>query len=322
MKNPDIPNRFLPPAQWEIGRISNFQSPGTYRVAALETHAHPDAKIFIGVGLSEYAEKYIELARDFNRQGCNVYVMTWRSQGGSDPLLRHAPMRRHSEGLGIDVNDLRTLVQRQSKIKAPNFYVGHSVGALVGLLLARQDPNLFRGMILNSPPLAFMHRGARLLGETVLARGPMPHWLLEQYIPGGRDWTQRTDPSKGMLPHDFSSDPMRMHLHDAWMIANPTLRVGSPTMGFVQATSKAILGLRAPDAAKGIKTPILLFSAGQDKIVRVRDIFDFASHFPASQMRHIHVPHGKHEIFMETDDILQPVLKESHDFIHQLRLKS
>lgn len=308
--NNSVQKRFTQPQDWHWGTITNADQIDL-RYGVLARHQNPVANIVIAPGLSEFGEKYFELARFLSRLNCNVHVLHWRGQGGSPSYLSD-PFRRHSLGFDRDARDLLQFTHEKVSGPAPKILLGHSMGGMISLLTLRHAPGVFKGAVLSAPLLGFQQKLGRGL-ESILATLPLPKSWLERYIPGGGPWMKRSDPASPAKPNAFTSDPVRMHLHDYWMENKPSLRVGNPTLGFVQEASKSILQLRSPGALESITTPTLFFSGGDDRVVSSQQIFNHVARLPNAC--HIHIPAAKHEILMEEDSIRRPVFKAIHNFI-------
>ncbi len=302
--------RFQQPKNWQWGILTNADHAGL-RYGVLARHEKPRANIIIGPGLSEFSHKYFETAQLLSRLHYNVYILHWRGQGGSTPYLSDRFLR-HSLGLDRDARDLLQFTDQIVPQNAPKILLAHSMGGLISTLALKTAPGKFAAAILLAPLYGFQHAFGKRF-EALLAWLPMTQKMRERYMPGGGPWKARTDPESDKKPEDFSSDPIRNTLHDHWMTTEPSLRVGSPTMGFVQEASRSLLSLRAKNSAETIKTPLLIFSAGQDKIVRNAPIFNLVARLP--QARHIHLPKAEHEILLETASIRRPVMKTIHSFI-------
>ena len=97
------------------------------------------------------------------------------------------------------------------------------------------------------------------------------------------------------------------------MIRDPRLRIGDPTIGLIVHASRAIMDLRQPDVLESMKTPIQIFSAGQEKLVNNKAIFHAAARLPNAL--HTHLTRAKHDLLMETDDLRTPVLEGINSFL-------
>ncbi len=81
------------------------------------------------------------------------------------------------------------------------------------------------------------------------------------------DWHPRDSAEHKLKPCDYTSDPDRMRLQDYWQRANPELRLGGVTWGWLKATCRAIVKTREPAWLQAIRQPLEIFTAGQDALV-------------------------------------------------------
>lgn len=303
--------RFRQPSDWQWGEMTER---GGLRLhtGSLTRHENPVANLIIGPGMREFTQGYFETIRDFSDRGYNVYFLNWMGQGGSESIL---PGRFHRMAriFGFD-RDARNLIQyaeTQVPDNAPKVYLGHSTGGLIGLLAAIRSPKTFAAAALLTPFLGFLDKRARFL-EAALKFLPLPEKALEHYIPGGKNWMKRSAPASALQPDDYSSDPIRMLLRDEWTSANPDLQVGDLTLGGFHEACRAIASLEKKGVAEKITTPVMLVSAGREKLVSTAAIFNMASRIPDAL--HIHIPEAKHETCMETDEIRNIVLNNTDGF--------
>src|SRR5690606_827125 len=117
--------------------------------------AAPRAAVVILQGLSEFTEKYCELARGMLARGLAVWTFDWAYQGRSSRLNKH-PMRRHSDGFEADIDDLHKLIGDHILPAAQGrklVMIGHSMGGHIGLrYLARHD-GIFSAAAFSAPML-------------------------------------------------------------------------------------------------------------------------------------------------------------------------
>lgn len=303
--------RFRQPSDWQWNTMTEREGL-RLRTGALARHASPVANLVIGPGMRECTQIYFETIKDFSDRGYNVYVLNWMGQGGSDSIL---PGRFHrlTDVFGFD-RDARNLIQyaeTQVPANVPRVYLGHSTGGLIGLLAVARAPETFAAAALLTPFLGYFDKRARFL-EATLKLLPLPRKALEHYIPGGKDWMKRSDPASAAQPHDYSSDPIRMKLRDEWTSANPELRVGNLTLGGFREACRAIAALEKKGAAEKIATPVMLVSAGRERVVSTAAIFNMATRLPNAI--HTHIPEAKHETCMETDEIRNIVINNTDGF--------
>jgi lysophospholipase len=265
----------------------------------------PLAHVVYVEGLSEYAEKTFELARDFNRESCGFWVYDRQGQGLSSRFLDD-PGKEHSQGFDHDVADLARFIRTVVPKDAPVIILGHSAGALISMLAAHDDPGLADGVVM-SAPLMGINNPLVKSKERLWASLPEPRWLREHYIPGtDADIWKRADPRNHLRTDDYSSDPERKFVHDYWREKSPDLRTLAPTWGWVQEACRAIMETRQPGYLESIQTPMAIFSGGND--IRAYNKYTFNAVARLPNATHVHFDKGKHELLMETDDIRQPII--------------
>ena len=315
MNNNNLEHRFTQPAGWQWDSFTNDRKQ-SLRYGSLQTHKTPDAHIIFVEGLSEYAEKTFELARDVEKMNCNFWVADRHGQGKSGRFLKDI-FKQHSTGFEEDVKDLTRMVKNiLPDDGAPVILVGHSTGGLISLIALHDEPDTFDGAILTAP-LFGIHNPLVKGREAIFARLPGAKWLLESYATGFGTWMPRTSPLSPLKQDDFTSDPARQKIHDYWQEKDPDLQIGGPTFGWLKNTCFSITKVRDKDYLAEIKQPVLLFTAGDDKLVVPQESFKVAAALPNATTKHF--PNGKHELLMETDDIRKPLLQKSRRFIKKVR---
>lgn len=302
MAEQDIEERFRQPENWQWGKMKNERGHDLrYGFSRHATREETKAHIVYVEGVSEFAEKTFELARKFNKKACDFWVMDRFGQGLSGRFLSNH-FKQHSEGLHHDVADItkfaREIVPKDGK---PIILLGHSTGGLIGLLTAYDVPDVFAGMSLTAPLLGFARPPIIYEREHWFARMPMPSFIRNRFIPGGTGWRPRDEKRCDIPNEDYSSDPDRAYVHDKWLVEKSALRMGSVTMGWVKEICNAMMIVRDPDWLKGIKIPIHVFTAGQDRLVNNSFTYDAISHIPDAKITYF--PKGKHDMPMEIDEI-------------------
>lgn len=295
---PEIPSRFLAPEGWRWHEFKNAEGK-KLRFGSVFPQGRPRAVVVVLPGLSEFCEKYFEIARDLLARNCAVWVLDWRGQGRSDRYLPN-PNKRHSEGFDKDLSDLDLWVRdyvRPSCGGAPMVMLAHSMGGNIGLRYLAAYPGLFRAAAFSAPmvgiralrhlPRALASFLTRFFGEEL---GP-------RYVPGGRDWA--ADGAAARARKLLTSDPERGAVHDAWMARDPTLQIGAVTFGWLRAAYLSCLALQAPGVAEKIEIPCVLAVAGYDGLVDNRATQRLAARMKQAKL--LKFPRARHEILMERD---------------------
>ncbi len=154
-------------------------------------------------------------------------------------------------------------------------------------------------MVLCAPLLALAARSTGWLGGMT---GFLCYLgLAESYVPGGGATSFGTAPFAGNL---VSSDPRRYARQAAVIDAEPTLGVGSPTIGWINAATRAFQVFQSEDFAERVPVPVLVAMAGADRIVSNRAIETLA--VGMKMVTSIRLPGSRHEILMERDIFRDP----------------
>jgi lysophospholipase len=300
---PELTERFLAPAGWRTHSFVNPDNGHTIHYGSVfPQRAEPPSAVVVCLGgLSEFSEKYYELAHDMLDRGYAFWFIDWQYQGRSGRLAK-TPHRRHSDGFDQDVSDLYKLVSDYIKPSAvhpdrgriPLIMIGHSMGGNIGLQFLAKYPKYFDCAAFTSPFLGIYNFTwpLRMLATIIYPLIPL---LGKMYVFGGRDWSETFRKSDG--GDKFSHDALRDKLHNLWSLADPGLQVGSVTFGWVIKALKSCAALTMPDVAQSIKVPVLIALAGHDTIVDNGPARTFAANLPNGTLIDIEGAH--HEILME-----------------------
>ena len=242
---PDLEKRFQKPDGWQWdycerkGRIIRLGH-------VFPENTTPDAIVVCLSGVREFSEKYYETARWCLARNLAFRTFDWVGQGKSKRYLSD-PQKRHSTGFKRDIDDLHTIVikyvQSQNKTHIPLVMLAHSMGANPALRYLHRYPGIFACAALTAP----------LIGIKKFAAVPQYFALaaaLACRLCAGRLAIPGT---KKDIP--LSSDSARAALHERWCAADPALRCGNVTFGWVHAAQKSCMALQNPAVHTMIQTP-------------------------------------------------------------------
>ncbi len=316
-KIPDLEDRFLPPNGW---RPHHFKSHGM-RIAfgsAFPENEVPDAVVVCLPGLSEFTEKYYEVARTCLDMKLAFWVLDWPGQGRSDRYLKD-PHKRHGENFDIDVERLHAFILgyikhssvHPDKGRIPLAMLGHSMGANIGLRYLSKYPDVFECAAFTSP----------MLGIKALNKIPLSNILLnaldgarpEHYVMGGGEWNKAIRRKRGLSV--FSHDEKRNAIHEKWCEADPALAVGSPTFRWLYYASQSCNFVQKKDFLDTVETKCLITIAGKDMIVDNEDIKRAANNLKNAEL--IEFKDAGHEILMEIDEIRDSFFTKFHKLIEK-----
>jgi len=261
-------------------------------------------------GRREFMEKYSETIEALNQKGFEVFSFDWRGQGLSTRILAN----RHKgfiEDYDVYLDDLHRFVDKIVKSRAvyPLIIMAHSMGGHIALRYIHDHPDTADMAVLTSPMIDIFtspmpRRLARFIARIAIGAG-----FKHAYAMGSGDYVD--EEFKG---NKLTSDPERFMGAKKAISENPDLALGGVTYGWLSATFRSMDILTRPGFAEKIAIPILMVSAGSDKIVSNNAHKKFSALLP--NCRSIEIPGARHEIFQETDAAQSIFWREFQRFTH------
>jgi lysophospholipase len=247
-------------------------------------------------GRTEFIEKYFETINDLRRRGFAVAAFDARGQGGSARLLR-SRRKGHVRDFADHVNDFDAVMQEVvlPDCPPPYFVLAHSTGALVALLAAERLRTQIERMVLTSPLVGLPYGAPERLAQ--FSGLLMYLGLGEAFVPGGGATLYQTLPFE---TNHVTSDETRYMRARAVVEADPTIGVGGPTIGWVNAAMRAASRLREVDFPARVPIPVLMVLAGADSIVSNPAAEELSRRIKT--IAHLRIPGARHEILMERDE--------------------
>lgn len=286
------------------GRVGSFKSfdGAPMRYAWWDPTQGPSrGTVSVFTGRSEFIEKYFEVIADLRRRGFTVAIMDWRGQGGSYRPLSN-PRKGWVRSFADYDKDLACFMQQVvlPNCPGPHLALAHSMGAHILLRNAGQPNCWFERMMLSAPMLRFHDSKVGIpqsLARVYGALGVMCG-MSRSYVKGGTDDGEEPRAYEG---NALTSDRDRFARNRALIEAVPNLRLGSATIGWLHAAYRSMAMLNDPDYAARINVPLLIFIAGEDTVVDSRATEAFAARVKLGTS--ILLPHARHEILQEVDDV-------------------
>ena len=276
--------------------------------------AAPRAVCLLMNGQTEFIEKYFEVIDELRSRGLSVVTFDWRGQGGSDRLL---PDRRkaHIADFGAYDQDLDAVLRQAAMPLAgerglPLIAMAHSMGGIVLLRRLHDVQKEFAAAILCAPMLGINPRGS-------------PWWIVEKIAFYLNRHAPSTEFVWGMAARDqlklpfalqiVTSDRERYARNQAFLAADPELRLNGPTWGWLAAALRAIALSRTQGYAEAIRTPSLLFGASRDRVCYTPALRAFAHRMPDAE--YVEIAGAEHEILMERDVFRAQLWSHFDDFL-------
>ena len=266
--------------------------------------------IVISNGRTESSAKYSELIFDLHEAGYSVFIMDHRGQGFSGRMLED-PAISYVEKFEYYVADLKQFVETVVKPHHPAklFLLAHSMGGAIASSYVETHPGDFRAAVLSSPMLQldtgrYPEPLAYLIARTSCQLGNARKLALGQTgyaaVPFDRNILTRSEARYSALVQETEAE-------------HPEARMGGVSYRWVQKALEAT-GKIGKDASQ-VQIPVLLFQAGQDKIVKPGGQNRFCARILNCRM--IQFPDSEHEILMERDEIRSDALREALGFFGQ-----
>lgn len=298
---PALSPRFWAPDGWAWGLLKIGDAPAQ-RYGVSSTPITPQAQILILSGHGESAEAWFETARDLNARGYNVWVLERAGQGGSERYVLPRDLG-HAPSFKDDIAAVKTLARMMEAGSpgTPIIFLGHSVGGLVAIAAVEQGAPA-QGLILSAPAFA----GKDLVdgSKANLVRiglGRLPATI-------GSGWSRNGPDGRGQ---GLTGDRWRGAVQKEWQIANPDLRMGGQSLGWLGAFREASKTIE-PGLAR-LETPTLLLSGGLD---RNADPAEQTRVCKAMARCTLHtLKGGRHALHLETDAVRLPWLAAVDAFI-------
>jgi lysophospholipase len=260
----------------------------------------PRAHVVLLTGRNEFIEKYEEVIGELRERRYAVWTLDWRGQGLSTRALPQR-QRGHVESFTLYLNDLRRFMLRHVLPGARGAHVtflAHSLGGHVALRYMHDFPGEVRFAALSAPLLDLQTRHYPPPFVRLISSAAALTRFAREYAPGMHDYDERREVFEG---NDLTSDRARFTRRIKLLADRPELSLGGVTLGWLAAAYRSI-DLVSPAAyLRAITTPILLFVAGNDRVV-VRDALERAATVLPS-CRLVRLAHAQHEILQETDEV-------------------
>jgi lysophospholipase len=309
-RGPTLAERFLAPPGFSWGEFSTADG-AMLRCGHLAAE-QPRAECVMVGGFGDFIEKQFETIRDLAVRGLSVWCFDWRGQGGSTRPKRW-PHRPRGRRFKRDAAELADFVRAKLGSDLPRVLIAHSMGGAIALLCLHDNPDLFAAAVLSAPMLGLLNnRTPPVLLRAVTGPARLTPLGLCR-LPG----TYPHRPDRPPTPEfsRVSSDPQRCVLRHAWIATNPALRLDQPTYGWLDPALSLVALIGRPRFLAEIRMPILIGSAGIDKVVAPAAQRRAARFLPDCTLYEL--PASKHEPFLESDPIRDAWLDRIDRFIDE-----
>lgn len=260
--------------------------------------------ILISSGRTEAAIKYKELIYDLYNNGYSVYIHDHRGQGLSGRMTTD-PEMGYIDDFQYYVDDMKYFYEfyLQKNKHKKIFLLAHSMGGAIGLTYLEQYPNDFDAAAFSSPMLGLV---PPICVAVKLLVGKEPKYAIGQ--------TKYNDDKVAFEKNNLTGSKIRyQRMIDAFDKV-PKAKLGGATYQWINRSCNQFTYLF--NNLDKIQTPIILFSAQNDKIIDVRahqKFVDEAKALNKSGKVYV-VENAQHELFIEKDEQRIETLNEILNF--------
>jgi lysophospholipase len=264
-------------------------------------------KIIISHGFTECIEKYTEIIYYFIKEGYSVFIMEHRGHGRSGNLGKRHETQVNVEDFNYYVDDLKKFIDNVVK-KSNNIYLySHSMGGAIGAMFLEKYPNYFKKAILSSPMLEISigripNFLARIISKVVILLGKG-----DEFIFGNMPFESTYD---FLFSHTSNENRYRSYYQE--VICNSNIQRGGGSFVWLYESLKAIKDIFKKENISKINIPVLIFQAGKDSLVGKKGENKFSKKCKSCEL--VRFENGKHELYLENDDILIPYIEKIFDF--------
>jgi lysophospholipase len=277
---------------------------------------NPVARTLLFPGFTEFIEKHLETIAELLERDHEVLCVDWRGQGLSDRALpdRH---RGHISSMELFLSDLREILEMSEFAAGAKpgrlNVIGHSMGGHLALRAAGELGLPFDRIIVIAPMIDILTGPFPRALAPLLARAAVMLGLAGWYPPGAGGYD---DSRKVFEGNPLTSDRERFQRTHDLIARDPRLALGNPTFGWINAAFASIRRLVGPSLISKVRQPVLMFRAGEEKIVSNAAQENLCQEL--SNARLVDLPDARHEILNETDAIRAMFWSEVDEFFQDL----
>jgi len=260
--------------------------------------------IVISTGRTESAIKYKEMIYDLYKNGYNIYIHDHRGQGYSERMLPDSDMG-YIDDFQYYIDDLKTFHNKYvlPKNYTKKYLLAHSMGGAIGITYLEQYPNDFNKAVFSSPMLAFSGYIKPLVNMLISDK--------PKYALGQKGFHDDEIPFE---KNTLTGSQIRYKRAVDIYLKEPKARLGGVTYHWLYASCHQFEYIF--DHIQNIKTPSILFSADNERIVNPKGHYNFIKKSKKLNKNFdaFLVKNAQHELYIEKDKQRIAVLNKILDF--------
>lgn len=266
-------------------------------------------KIVISHGFTEFLGKYEEIIYYFLKNGYSVFGIEHRGHGRSGAFGKLDKTQVTVEKFDYYIEDLKKFLDEIVKDTSGKMYLyAHSMGGAIGCIFLERHKGYFKKAILSTPMFRIKtgkipHKLAKLIAKTMAKLGKGDNFIFGQTV-----FDDKFD-----LESAATSNEHRYRNYHNKLIDNEELRRGGGSFTWLSEAILATEYLIDEKNISNIDIPILLFQSGRDDFVEDIGHNKFKELYKDCKL--VRFDNGKHELYLEMDDILHDYLDTIFNFI-------
>lgn len=248
--------------------------------------------ILISSGRTEAALKYKELIFDLYKNGYSVYIHDHRGQGSSGRMTEDPDMG-YIDNFQFYIDDMKymydNLLKKSNHEK--KYLLTHSMGGAIGMTYLEQNPNDFNAAAFSSPMLGFV---TPTCDASMILTGEKPKYALSQ--------GKYQEDKLVFKNNKLTGSEIRYDRMNSDFAKKPEARLGGATYQWVSKSCQQFHYIN--DNIKNIKTPFILFSAENEKIVnpKAHQVFIEEAQKLGKTCEAFLIENAQHELLIEKDE--------------------
>lgn len=269
--------------------------------------------LLICPGRASFIEKNDRLAEAFFIQGFRVVVLDWRGQGGSDRLVDN-PQKVYIDDYHSYEEDIKKTLQNYHIEGQKIYLLGSSMGALAVMCFLEEESSHdhfpIQAAIFLSPMFGMKTKPFPVFAARWLASGAVNLGFQGAYCFGYGDFDFTKDIfEKNRNTHSRENFERQKKITQDY----PKFLTAGPTYGWLKASFKALDRINKSKNLQKITVPIFIATAGDDQTVDTGYDSKIAAHL--KHVTHKTYAGAWHNIFNETDNVRQELLKDIESFL-------
>lgn len=284
--------------------------------SVLEQQKESFRNVILLQGRASFIEKFHEIIQGLTERGYNVWTFDWRGQGLSSRFLDNHH-KGHVDSYDTYLNDLHQFMTEIVRPTADQIYIAlaQSMGGHIILRYLQDFGSAFSGAMLISPMIN-IHTGAypKPVAKAMAYLSTLVG-LDRHYVIGHGDYNPILEQFEGNY---LTGNPKRYQIHLELQNNNLPMVIGGITYGWLQATFQSIDISLKLEKLRNIQIPVFIIESEDDQIVDNSILPYVVQHIKQGIIKTY--PHTRHQIFMESDEILNVFWHDLEAFSEHLML--